>query len=106
MPWLVQPLATFSPPRVGSMIMIPAAGAALMAKCNGRRGVARSLALLSGLVPLLGLVVALLGLSLPLDEWGVASLGFLSQTQVLRDVRCVPGASSMAGCTASLAPMA
>ncbi|MFN5582073.1 hypothetical protein, partial [Gemmatimonas sp.] len=69
-PWLVQPLATFSPPRVGSMIMIPAAGAALMAKCSGRRGVARSLALLSGLVPLLGLVVALLGLSLPLDEWG------------------------------------
>jgi len=74
-PWLVQPLATFSPHRVGSMIMIPAAGAALMAKCNGRRGVARSLALLSGLVPLLGLVVALLGLSLPLDEWGAHRVG-------------------------------
>ncbi|KAG2452042.1 hypothetical protein HYH02_003080 [Chlamydomonas schloesseri] len=46
------------------------------------------------------------GTVLPYDEWGVASLGFLSQTQVLRDVRCVPGASSMAGCTGSLAPMA
>lgn len=76
-PWLVQPLASFAPPRVGSMIMIPAAGAALAAKCNGRRGAARALALLSGLVPLLGLVAVLLGLSLPLDEWGAHQVGGL-----------------------------
>lgn len=46
------------------------------------------------------------GTALPYDEWGVASLGLLSQTQVLRDVRCVAGASSLRGCTGSLAPVA
>jgi hypothetical protein len=46
------------------------------------------------------------GTAMPYDEWGVATLGFLTQAQVLRDVRCVPGASSMSGCTGSLAPMA
>ncbi len=76
-PWLVQPLATFAPARVWGTVMIPLAAFAMLAKLRGRRRLARRLALMSGCVAFVGVLIALLGLTLPVDALAAARVGLM-----------------------------
>jgi PAS domain S-box-containing protein len=74
-PWLVQPLATFAPARVGGVLLILLAAGALLAKLADRRSLAIVLALACAAVSLSGIALAVRGITLPIETLARARLG-------------------------------
>lgn len=74
-PWLVQPLDTFAPARLGGAVLIPLAAAGMLAKVGQRRMLARGLALISGALSLAVLSLAISGVPSPIDGFAADRLG-------------------------------
>lgn len=65
--WLVHPLSTFAPARVGGVALIPAAAGAMLALLAGRRKIARVLAVLCVVLSVITIALVMRGVPTPLD---------------------------------------
>ncbi len=81
--WLVQPLATFVPARLGGILMILAGSFGLIVKLSGHRTAAQLLAGVSGSVAAVALLSTSIGLRLPFDAIARARVG---DTMPSRDI--------------------
>ena len=73
--WLVQPVETFGPARLGGTVVITIGAGGMLAKLAARRRLARSLAVMCGVTSAIALMVAWQHLVLPLDAFARARVG-------------------------------
>lgn len=74
-PWLVQPLSTFAPARVGGVVLVTVAALGMIAKLQQRRDLARTLAMAGGVLAIYGVYVSLSSSAPPLDAMVARHLG-------------------------------